>query len=559
MTYDVSRIDDAMNAPPAEPPRTIVEDNGTRWWPHLVWDGTLLIVTLIAAAVALLFIPSFPDLGEVNDVSTAVMRFGPILLLATALAVSMRVGVPNLGVVGIAAFTPIIHSVSVTAGLDTGIAWLVTVGALLTIALVQALLVLLLRTAGWVVGLFTLLALTAVLNQLSMLGVKWNGEAVAWSIGLVDSVGIIAVSGAAVGIAIGVGVLFSLKGIRAKAEACAAASDGNGRRTGAGGVLTVIALVVSNLLAGAAGLVAQNFPVPLIDPSSLMDVRTINLLLFVLAIVLVGGATTRGRGGVVGVVFATALLLAAEAYLTSVPEASHAYVWLGVSALLLGLIVNAFLIVLGRAPTLPAGTDTSLETLMTDDATAESAPAATPTLTIPAVDSTVPHGRYPTLPDDTIENPVVAEPTISTDAVTATLPAVTEPTEPEPAEQPDDRRGDDDPLPARPDSTVTLASPTLAPVAADGPMANETPPAPVETAVAEATPETEASQHEEPVTVETPSVDVTAVEPVTAPPAPTDAPESPAADDVEDSDTVVIRPRQSGPNSDSYQYRPPAQ
>lgn len=322
--------------PPGYPPvpvpnptgRTTGPETADRPWVNLVWEGILLVVIGLGIAGCLLFGP----LDSLSDVDRFALVFVPVLVLATAVGLSLRVGAVNFAVVAVATAAGPVHRLFVEENPLLGVA--VVVGGAVVVGAVLALLVTVCRAPGWAASLAVGVGLFLAMNHFRdrLAGGTITGpseEIVQWLILAV-----------AVVVSLGGGLLGMIPGVRRVLGDCRDAEDGYRRRGPAGAAVTWLALIGSSVLAAAAGVIGVTVSGPFLgitgDPQL--------MLALVLGIVLVGGTGLRGRrGGVAGTVLAWVLVMGAW-WLTYVLRLdSTILASLPVAVLLLGLIVNGVL------------------------------------------------------------------------------------------------------------------------------------------------------------------------------------------------------------------------
>ena len=339
-------------SPEAEPPRR------DRIVFHLVWEALLMLLT--ANAVFLVYQRREGIFGDVSltEAANAELRaLAPLLLLAAALGMSLRLGAVNLALPAVACLVLAVPKLFVGDRPQVGLGLVAAAAAAVTILF--CLLVLLLRLPAWIAGLACLFAVWAAVPFADRLASGLGSDAVSpWSL----PEGPWLFAGAAA-VSVAGGLLGLLPGVRNRFSLVKGAVEGSKRR-GAASVLTLVGgTFVSVLLAGAAGFVPNAFEAA--EPASqgvLFETRAYSsgpeflLSLFVLIAVLLGGTSLWGRrGGVAGTALALVLLWALALVWTDFhPPASDREPfseWTGAvlaGMLLAGLLVSFGLDRLGR-------------------------------------------------------------------------------------------------------------------------------------------------------------------------------------------------------------------
>lgn len=310
-------------------------------------------------------------LSTASGRDAAIVALVPLLLLGIAVAMTFRVGAVNLAAGAIAVVGAALFSENTERGL--AVALLVAVGAALACGIVLAAVVVLLRAPGWLVS-----AGAAAVLWL------WMFEHVNLAQLSADPLGQLPVSTAWIwlisvaALSIFAGVVGALNGWRSRLGACRDAATGPGDAKTKW--VTATALTASAVLSGLAGVW-----VVWTAADGVAVVTGLNPLLitvFPVAAVLLGGTSALGRrGGVLGTVLASLLLMT----LLLLREA-HGWaldpLWILLSAIALGLVVTRLVEVFGGPGPIPA------EPAQTERSTVELHPDPLPTRTVGEYDLT---------------------------------------------------------------------------------------------------------------------------------------------------------------------------
>jgi ribose/xylose/arabinose/galactoside ABC-type transport system permease subunit len=321
---------------------------GDRVWVHSAWEATLLV--LLAGGVGLwwLFGGDTDLLRDPALLGDRLYGLAPFLLLATALAMSVRVRAVNLAVGAVAALAALLfleweaESQLAAAGLVAVVG--LAVGVILTV------LVTLLKIPGWAASLG---AVVAVLATTITIASQDAGLEVVPSAGeplaslpssttvTVDESLVWVVVAAVMAVSVLGGIIGVLPPVRRRLHACREAATEPGRRNLPAALTTGTGLLGSSLLAAAAGVL---WVIPAGDGAAATRVTLGTLeplgIALALAIVVLGGTSLWGkRGGVFGTLLAALAIFAAFLAFDELGWNDQAY-WITVGALALGLLVS---------------------------------------------------------------------------------------------------------------------------------------------------------------------------------------------------------------------------
>ncbi|HEU5127488.1 MAG TPA: hypothetical protein VFU12_05805 [Glycomyces sp.] len=289
---------------------------------HLVWEiGLLLLGGGILFALTQASSGPFSE-GSWNGFMAALT---PLVLAATAVAVSLRVGAVNLAVGPIALLSAWIFIDASGSGSIVSLG--MGLGAAVFTGVVLATLCAWLRVPGW--------AASGAVGGAIGLWAGTAGDPAAFMLTELPSTGLLAALAAAAGLSMFLGLVGSFAGVRERLSPIR--DTPQGERHGRGG-LVFIGTLLSASLAGAAGVVAVWTDVPEQGAPPMPD----PILLSALAVgaALLGGTSLLGRrGGVCGTVFASGLLLAFT-WLAASRGWDFEAGWIAVGAIVLGFIVT---------------------------------------------------------------------------------------------------------------------------------------------------------------------------------------------------------------------------
>jgi ribose/xylose/arabinose/galactoside ABC-type transport system permease subunit len=344
--------------PPAPEPAPAPAD---RLWIHAAWELALLV--LLAGGIGLWWLLG-RDTNLLSDpalLRDRLFAVAPLLLLATALAASIRVRAVNLAAGAVAALAALLFVSWEDESQLLAAALVVAVALAVTVAL--SVLVTVLKVPGWAASLGAAVAVLATATT-----VAEDGEfAIGPSAGgvlttLPESTTVTvatelawAVIGTVMAVSVLGGLIAVVPSVRRRLQACREAAAGPGSRDLPLAVTTGTGLLVSNLLAAGAGVLLV---IPSEQVAGGAEVPASGLeamgLALALAIVLLGGTSVWGRrGGVFGTLLAGLAVFAGFAAFTDLGWAAQGH-WLLTGAFALGLLVNWLVEVLGSRPPAPA-------------------------------------------------------------------------------------------------------------------------------------------------------------------------------------------------------------
>jgi ribose/xylose/arabinose/galactoside ABC-type transport system permease subunit len=306
---------------------------------HLVWDGVLLVGAVVATV--LLYTRSSDALSG-DGLRNQLVSAAASLLLASAFAVSLRAAVPNLAVGSVAATAGVLVGWLTThEQVSAGTAAALAAGGGVGIGLLLGIVVVALRAPAWAASLAAVPLLTA-----GALGVAGGPDVVLaqgpdllrWPWPLFLGAVLISAAGGAVALT---------PRTRAALGAYRPTGDPAGRRRAGGNAVAIVALMLSSLLAAAAGLVTVFQLRAAVPATSGLTMTTLTAV----AAVLLGGVSVHGRrGGIFGTALAVVTLqfLLQWFGLANYPRWTPSVV-IG-AALLLGLVVSRIVESLGTPP-----------------------------------------------------------------------------------------------------------------------------------------------------------------------------------------------------------------
>jgi ribose/xylose/arabinose/galactoside ABC-type transport system permease subunit len=263
---------------------------------HAAWEAVLLIGLGVAAA--LVWSRSTGALSG-DRLREQLVTGSAAVLLASSFAVSLRAAAPNLAAGSIAAGTGVLTAyLTAHNTLQLGANCAIAAGAAAAAGLLLGLLVVGLRAPGWAVSLGAATLLTAAVLGLApaALTLPVEPDLLRWAWVLFGGAALLSIGGGALGAA---------PRVRAAAGRRRFDPDPAVDRGSRSGATVVGALVLSALLAAAAGLVSAlrlHTAGPVDGPIPLVTVAA-------LAAALLGGSSAHGRrGGVFGTVLAASTL-----------------------------------------------------------------------------------------------------------------------------------------------------------------------------------------------------------------------------------------------------------
>jgi ribose/xylose/arabinose/galactoside ABC-type transport system permease subunit len=278
---------------------------------QLVWEAILLLVTL--NALFLVYQQRNEIFGE-STVAAAIDAHVPVLvsllLLATAIGMSLRMGAINLSVPMLAFLVVVLPEVFVSERPLMGLA--VTVGAAAAVTVVFVLLTLAFRIPAWAAGLACLFLVAASVMPLSTLrGGAGFGSAATWT-----SPGALWLFLGAAAVSVAGGLIGLLPGVRGRLSAVRDMIGGTADRDAASAFTLIAGTFVSLVLAALAGFaiaVFGGFGAAFASSLSGMFFASAGMGVTVtplaLIAVLLGGTSLWGRrGGIIGTVLGSVLV-----------------------------------------------------------------------------------------------------------------------------------------------------------------------------------------------------------------------------------------------------------
>jgi len=289
---------------------------------HVVWEIGLLLL-----GGGVLFALTQSSAGPFAEDSWT--GFGaalvPVVMLASAMAVSLRVGTVNLAVGPIALLAAWLFVDASGSGSATALA--MGLGAAVFVGVVLATLSAWLRAPGW--------AASGAVGGAIGLWAGTSGDPSGFALSTLPNTGILAALAGAVGLSLFLGLVGAFAGIRTRLAPIreTAASERHGR-----GGLVFLGVLLSSALAGAAGIVAAWTAVPEAGAAGLPD--PILLTVVALGAALLGGTSLMGRrGGVFGTGLAAMLVLALM-WLAEGRGWGFDPSWIALSAIVAGFLVT---------------------------------------------------------------------------------------------------------------------------------------------------------------------------------------------------------------------------
>ncbi|MQM27264.1 hypothetical protein [Glycomyces albidus] len=307
-----------MNADPVGDDETPAD----RMAVHVVWEIGLLLL-----GGGVLFALTQSDAGPFADGSWTAFAsaLAPLIMLACAMAVSLRVGAVNLAVGPVALLAAWMFVDA--SGSGSAMALAVGLGAAVFTGVVLATLTAWLRAPGW--------AASGAVGGAIGLWAGSAGDPGAFSLAELPGTAVLAALAGAIGLSLFLGLVGAFAGVRSRLAPI--------RRTPVGephgrGALVFLGILLSCSLAGAAGVVAAWTSVPDAGAAGLPD--PILLTVLALGAALLGGTSLMGRrGGVCGTVFASLLVLALM-WLAQSRGWSFDPSWIALSAIVAGFLVT---------------------------------------------------------------------------------------------------------------------------------------------------------------------------------------------------------------------------
>ncbi|THV28004.1 hypothetical protein [Glycomyces paridis] len=289
---------------------------------HVVWEiGLLLLGGGVLFALTQSASGPFAD----GSWSAFTAALAPVVLLACAMAVSLRVGAVNLAVGPIALIAAWMFVDA--SGSGSAVALAMGLGAAAFVGIVLATLSAWLRAPGW--------AASGAVGGAIGLWAGSAGDPSAFMLEQLPTTGALAALAAAAGLSLFLGLVGAFAGIRSRLAPIRETPAGE--RHGRGGIV-FLGVLLSSSLAGAAGVVAAWTAVPDAGAAGLPD--PILLTVLALGAALLGGTSLMGRrGGVCGTVFASMLVLALM-WLAQARGWSFDPSWIALSAIVAGFLVT---------------------------------------------------------------------------------------------------------------------------------------------------------------------------------------------------------------------------
>ncbi|GAB3993722.1 hypothetical protein GCM10029992_06140 [Glycomyces albus] len=337
---------------------------------QLVWEAILVLLT--ANALFLVYQQRdeiFGGASPMDAASSELRSLAPLLLLVTALGLSLRLGAVNLSIPAVAYLVLAVPSLFV--GDDPWIGLGMTAAAAAAVTVLFVLLVLVLRLPAWMAGLACLFAVAASIPVLQRLAAELGLDSVSgWSAPTACGCSAARPSSRSPGTA------RTAPGVRDRFSRVKGAVEGTERRDAASVFALIGGTFLSVLLAGAAGFLPAAFGTGeatsqsvLVGMFTFSTASMVVLSPFVLIAVLLGGTSLWGRrGGVAGAVLATVTLWAVmQVWGNLVPPASDPDLfsrWTGAlfaAMLLAGLVVSFGLDRLGRPKERPTEPESTAE------------------------------------------------------------------------------------------------------------------------------------------------------------------------------------------------------
>jgi ribose/xylose/arabinose/galactoside ABC-type transport system permease subunit len=307
------------------------ESQSDRMAVHVVWEIGLLLL-----AGGVLFALTQSDGGPFAEGSWTGLfaALAPIVMLASAMAVSLRVGAVNLAVGPIALISAWMFVDA--SGSGAAMALGVGLGVAAFVGIVLATLTAWLRVPGW--------AGSGAVGGAIGLWAGHTGDPSAFMLAELPRTGVLAALGAAIGVSLFFGFVGAFSGVRTRLAPIRRTPVGE--RHGRGG-LVFFGVLLSSTLAGAAGVVAAWTAGPEGGVAALPD--PILLTVVALGAALLGGTSLMGRrGGVCGTVFASALVLGLM-WLAEGRGWSFDPSWIALGAIVAGFLVTRLVEVMNTA------------------------------------------------------------------------------------------------------------------------------------------------------------------------------------------------------------------
>ncbi|MCC3762474.1 hypothetical protein K3N28_05250 [Glycomyces sp. TRM65418] len=289
---------------------------------HLVWEIGLL---LLAGGVLFALTRSSGGPFAEGSWTGLFAALAPVIMLASGMAVSLRVGAVNLAVGPIALLAAWIFVDASGSGAAVSLG--MGLGAAVFVGVVLATLTAWLRAPGW--------AASGAIGGAIGLWAGSAGDPGAFALAALPNTGVLAALAGAAGLSLFLGLVGAFAGVRARLAPIRATPAGEPHgRSG----LVFVGVLLSSTLAGAAGVVAAWTAVPDAGAAGLPD--PILLTVVALGAALLGGTSLMGRrGGVCGTVFAATLVLALM-WLAEARGWTFDPSWIALSAIVAGFLVT---------------------------------------------------------------------------------------------------------------------------------------------------------------------------------------------------------------------------
>jgi len=289
---------------------------------HVVWEiGLMLLGGGVLFALTQSASGPFAD-GSWTGFAAAL---APVVMLASAMAVSLRIGAVNLAIGPIALLAAWLFVDA--SGSGSAMALAMGLGAAAFVGIVLATLSAWLRAPGW--------AASGAVGGAIGLWAGTAGNPGEFMLSALPNTGVLAALAGAAGLSLFLGLVGAFAGIRSRLAPIRETPAGE--RHGRGG-LVFLGVLLSSTLAGAAGVVAAWTSVPEAGAAGLPD--PILLTVLALGAALLGGTSLMGRrGGVCGTVFAAMLVLALM-WLSESRGWSFDPSWIALGAIVAGFLVT---------------------------------------------------------------------------------------------------------------------------------------------------------------------------------------------------------------------------
>jgi ribose/xylose/arabinose/galactoside ABC-type transport system permease subunit len=289
---------------------------------HVVWEIGLL---LLAGGVLFALTRSSAGPFAEGSWSGLFAALAPVIMLASAMAVSLRVGAVNLAVGPVALLAAWMFVDA--SGSGSAVALGMGLGAAAFVGIVLATLTAWLRVPGW--------AASGAVGGAIGLWAGSAGDPAAFMLSELPNTGVLAALAGAAGLSLFLGLVGAFSGVRSRLAPIRETPVGE--RHGRGG-LVFVGVLLSTTLAGAAGVVAAWTSVSEAGAAGLPD--PILLTVVALGAALLGGTSLVGRrGGVCGTVFAATLVLALM-WLAEARGWTFDPSWIALTAIVAGFLVT---------------------------------------------------------------------------------------------------------------------------------------------------------------------------------------------------------------------------